>query len=149
MRHTDEHTIRNDAAWSFETARFFVAFYAEEEEIEPEDSFEFPDDIEFARSGNDGAWFAARVSVYLKDENPYAWTEIGADHLGACSYNSVREFYTAWRTDPDESRNTLAMKDKGITICHYFPDMVRTAIGEARKELARMADISATMRSEA
>lgn len=149
MRMTDERTIRHNAAWSFETARFFVGFYAEEEDMDPKDSFEFPDDIEFASSGNDGAWFAARVSVWLKSENPYDWQELGADHLGGCSYNSVEEFYTAWRTSADEFRNTLANKDAHRVICHYFPDMVRTAIKEARTALAHMADVSATMRAEA
>lgn len=144
-----EHTIRNDAAWSYETARFFIGFYAEEEDTSPEKAMEFDDQIEFAKSGDPGAWFYARVSVYLKDENPYDWTELGRDGLGGCSYNSVEEFYTAWRTSPDEYRNTLANKDKKIVICHYFPDMVRTAIMQARKELAHMADISAIMRAEA
>jgi hypothetical protein len=149
MRLNTEDAIRDNAAWSYETERFFVGFYAEDEDIDPEDSFEFPEDIEFARSGNDGAWFCARVSVWLKSDSPYDWQEMGADYLGGCSYHSVKEFYTAWRTDPDDSRNTLAMKDKGITICHYFPDMVRTAIAEARTALARMADIAATMRAGA
>ncbi len=147
MKH--ENDIRWDAAWSFETARFFVAFYAEPEEMDPADSFEFDEDIEFARSGQDGAWFAARVTVYLKSDDAYSWVALGSDYLGGCSYKSVRDFYTAWRTDPDEYRNTLANKGKRISICHYFPDMVRTAIAEARRELARMGDIAATMREAA
>lgn len=143
-----EQDIRDNAEWSFETARFFIGFYAEEEDLNPEDSFEFEEDIAFAKSGNSGAWFAARVTVYLKSDDDYdPWKELGSDYLGGCSYNSVEEFYTNWRTDPDESRNTLANKDKNICICHYFPDMVRTAIDTARIEISRMRDIASTMRT--
>ena len=141
-----ERKIRENAQWSFETARFFVGFYAEPEEMDPADSFTFDEDIEAVRNG-DVEWFAAAIRVYLKDEDRCTWQEIGSDYLGGCAYKTVREFYTNWRTDPDEFRNTLANKDKGVLIGHYFPDMVRTAIDDAREHLRRMGDIATTMRT--
>jgi len=138
---TREWDIRNNAAWSFETERFFVGFYAEDEELDPADSFDFQEDIDAVHYG-EVEWFCAHVGVFLKSDNACDWREIGSDYLGACAYRTVREFYTNWRTDPDESRNTLANKDKGISICHYFPDMVRSAIREARLELKRMGAVA-------
>lgn len=146
-RMTYERAIRDSAEWSFETARFFVGFYADAEDMDPADSFGRDDDIEFAREDIAGHWFSAAVRVFLKSDSPYDWKEVGADHLGGCSYNSIEEFYTSHRNPDPANRNTLANKDKGIVICHYFPDMVRIAIAEARKELARMHEVASTMRA--
>lgn len=145
-RMTYERDIRGDAAWSFETERFFIGFYAEPEDIDPEDSFDRADDIEFARQDVAGHWFCAVVRVFLKGESAYDWEEVGSDHLGGCSYNSVEEFYTSHRSPDPANRNTLANKDKNIVICHYFPDMVRCAVSDARQQLRRMGDIAATIR---
>jgi hypothetical protein len=92
-------------------------------------------------------WFCAAVRVFLKDEMSIRWREVGADHLGGCAYERVSDFYTAWRTDPDEFRNTLANRDRGVSFCHYFPDMVRAAIAEARETLARDASVAGSLRS--
>jgi len=110
---------RDDAAWSFETANFFIGFYAEPEEMDPADSFEFEEDIEAVRSGR-VEWFAAIVRVYAKlgSDDPRDWREIAADYLGGCVYNSVREFFTAHR------------QYRGGD---YFTDMVRGACGQARE----------------
>jgi hypothetical protein len=126
-RRTYERDIRNNAAWSFETARFFVGFYAEDEYSDPADSFCDQEDIDMVRNG-DVEWFTARVSVYLKaDERPYdPWTELGADYLGGCAYKNVSDFYK---------------ERKG-----YFSDMVWGAVTEARKKLRRMGEIAGTMR---
>lgn len=133
--------IRNDAAWSFETARFFVGFYAQPEELDPADSFQFQDDIDAVRSG-DVEWFSALVRVYVKEgEHESDWLEVGADVLGGCAYKTVREFYTSHR-DPDPmNRNCSIMRaarGANVVICHYFPDMVRAAVAEARKALCAM-----------
>jgi hypothetical protein len=50
--------------WRFDTARYTVAFWAQEEDTPPEDSFSFAKDIEFARSGNPAHWFCAFVGVF-------------------------------------------------------------------------------------
>jgi hypothetical protein len=128
---------RDDAAWSFETANFFIGFYAEPEEMSPAETFQFAEDIEAVRSGR-VEWFAAIVRVYAKlgSDDPRDWREIGADYLGGCAYNSVREFFTSHRDPDPANRNTLATKARGVCICHYFPGMVTAAVEEARKASA-------------
>jgi hypothetical protein len=133
-------TIRDQALWSFETARFFVGFYAEPEEMDPADSFQFDDDIEAVRSGS-VEWFSASVRVYLKgDDDNWCtdWTLVGRDDLGGCAYSSVREFYTSHR-DPDPmNRNCSTMRavrGENVVICHYFPGMVAEAISDARRTI--------------
>jgi hypothetical protein len=130
-----------DAVWSFQTREFFVGFYAEPEEMGPEDSFEFQEDIDAVNNG-EVEWFSAAVRVYFKNgsEHEYNWIEIGSDHLGGCAYRTIREFYTAHR-DPDPlNRNSSIMhaaKGDNVVICHYFPDMVRLAVKDARKQVRR------------
>lgn len=134
----------NDAAWSFEIAQFFVGFYAEPEDMDPADSFQFEDDIEAVRSGA-VEWFSAAVRVFIKrdSEEPTDWQEVGRDHLGGCAYNSIREFYTSHR-DPDPmNRNCSVMRQaRGpINICHYFPGMVSEAITDAHNTLSRIPKV--------
>ena len=115
--------------WSFETARFKVAFEVAPEDMNPRDSFEFPEDIAFARKGG-AHWFQAKVTVYTKDGD-----EIASNYLGGCSYNSFKEFYTSHRDTDTMNRNCSIMRAKNgdnVCICHYFPDMVKVAISEAR-----------------
>ena len=130
--------------WSFATERFAVTFHALQENMDPSDSFEFDDDIAFARQGG-AAWFCAAVIV----TDTMTGETLGSDYLGGCSYRSFREFYSAHWRDPAEGRNTLAMKARNTAVCHYFPDMVRTAIGEARITLRNQATRAARMRCEA
>ncbi len=121
------HKIVDNAAWSFETAQFFTGFYAEPEDLDPADSFQFEEDIEAVRSGS-VEWFCAAVRVYFKNssDNPHEWLEVGADYLGGCAYNSVREFYTAHRAHKSGD---------------YFTDMIREALGAARTTLAGMTAV--------
>jgi hypothetical protein len=132
------------ALWSFETARYTVAFFALDEDILPSDSFEFQRDIDFASTGDPAHWFCAAVGVY--DEHGDL---IGHDYLGGCSYNSFREFYSAhrwqysrrqgkWITDP-KSRAWKACEarrprrpDGSRADGHCFPSMVRAAIRKAK-----------------
>lgn len=141
-----EYTYNAD--WRFDTANFSVIFYADEEDMMPEDCFQFPEDIAFARSGNDGAWFCAVVAIYGPDEQLLAY-----DTLGGCSYGSVREFYSShrwqysrrqrrWITDP-KSRAWKACEarrprrsDGSRADGGYFTDMVRTAVREAKQKIA-------------
>jgi hypothetical protein len=108
--------------WRFDTDNFSVIFYADDEDMAPED---------------DGTWFCAVVAVYGPDEKLLAY-----DTLGGCSYDSVREFYTSHRDRDPMNRNCSIMRaahGQNVSICHYFPDMVRTAVREAKHkiELAR------------
>lgn len=132
--------MRNfETVWEFKTARFTVALEIEPEDMDPADSFEREDDIEAVRSGA-VEWFQARVAVYLDGKL------IGADSLGGCAYNTVREFYESHRDPNPQNRNCSIMRaTRGeITICHYFPDMVSIAIGEARKALENIPRLRET-----
>jgi hypothetical protein len=131
----DTDLDRAGALWQFHTERYSVAFFAEEEDIDPADSFEFDDDIAFAREDDPAHWFCAVVVVYGPDGK-----QIGSDVLGGCSYNSFREFYSSHRDRDPANRNTLAMKASNRAICHYFPDMVRQAISDARATLGMDRD---------
>jgi hypothetical protein len=111
--------MRGETVWLFKTARFTVALEIQPEDMDPADSFEFPEDIEAVRNG-EVEWFCAIVAVYL-DGNRIAW-----DSLGGCAYKTVREFYQAhW-------------KHREGT---YFTDMVGEAIGHARKALHDMPEM--------
>lgn len=99
-----------ETVWEFKTARFRVALEISPEDLDPADSFEFQDDIDAVRNGN-VEWFQAKVAVYFEGK------EIAADYLGACAYNTVREFY--------ESHRKHKQGD-------YFTDMVHEAVRQAR-----------------
>ena len=137
-------TRDSDTVWSFETARFRVALEISPEEMDPADSFEFDDDIEAVRSGA-VEWFCATVTVYFIDRENDDLREIGFDTLGGCAYKTVREFYTSHRDKDPMNRNCSLMRaahakeheGRAVVICHYFPDMVRQAIHDARRHLAR------------
>ena len=130
--------MRNfEKVWEFNTARFRIALEIEPEYMDPADSFQFEEDIDAVRNG-EVEWFCACVSVYLDDKR-IAW-----DYLGGCAYKTIREFYESHRDTNPLNRNCTIMRrawngandpDAKISICHYFPSMVRSAIAEARKEL--------------
>lgn len=143
---------RHGIMWRFDTARYTVAFWAEEEDLAPEDRFRDERDIEYARSGDPAHWFCAFVGVF--DEDGVC---LGHDCLGGCSYGSFREFFSAhrwqysrrqgkWITDP-RSRAWKACEacrprreDGSRADGHCFPGMVREAISEARLTLGMNRD---------
>ena len=66
---------------------------------------------------------------------------IGEDSLHGSIYADPMEFFTDHRSADPMNRNCTIMRaawrgegnpDAKVSICHYFPDMVRTAISEAR-----------------
>ena len=135
--------MHRETVWQFETKRFRVALEIEPEDMDPADSFLFQEDIDAVRNG-DVEWFCASVSVYLDDVR-IAW-----DSLGGCAYRTIEEFYTSHRDLDPMNRNCTIMRrawkggndpDAPISICHYFPSMVKEAIGEARKVICTMPDV--------
>jgi hypothetical protein len=91
-KHIDpDCTYIDNALWEFRTARYTVALFAEEEDLNPRRDGCFSDerDIEFASNGDPAHWFCAIVAIY--DQNG---DKIAEDVLGGCSYNSFREFYS-------------------------------------------------------
>lgn len=123
--------------WKFETARFCVTLSFEPEEMDPADSFEFQEDIDAIRNG-DVLWFCAVLRVFC------GGNEVARDVLGGCAYRSIDEFIAAHR-DPDPmNRNSSIMRasrgDRTV-ISHYFPDMVRQAVADARRTVCNMPQL--------
>lgn len=83
--------------------------------------------------------FDAQAAVFLNG------AKIAEDWLGGCIYESTADFVEGHR-DPDPmNRNSSIMRaERGdnVAICHYFPDMVRTAVKQAR-EWIDQADLAA------
>ncbi len=111
-------TAHWETVWTFDTPNFRVALEVTPEDMDPADSFQFPEDIEAVRSGA-VEWFCARVVVY-QGEDEDNLTEIASDVLGGCAYKSVREFYTSHRVHRSAD---------------YFTDMISVAVLAARHKL--------------
>lgn len=130
----------SDVIWEFHTARFAVKLHILPEHDDPAGHFASGDDeadAETVRKIEDGtyAWFCAKVGVYLDGR------EVGSDYLGACCYESTQEFATSHRDADPMNRNCSLMraaKGGNVAICHYFPDMVRQAIADARRALGNV-----------
>ncbi len=137
----DEMESRFGSVWRFETPRYTVAMWAEEEDLDPADSFSDERDVKFARKGG-SHWFCAFVGVFKSDDRGDAEL-VGYDVLGGCSYNSYREFVSGHRQGGPENRNCAATKARGVVICHYFPDMVLEALSEARAHEIRLQHVAA------
>ena len=99
--------------WRFETARVAVTLDCADES-DPDTSWADADTLEKLADGiYVNVCFRVRV---LLDGN-----ELGANYIGNSVYENVRDF----------AREHYGCRSKG----HYFPDMVRQAISEARKRL--------------
>lgn len=130
------YEILHNALWTFETPRFCIALFAEEEDIPPEDSFGYQEDIDAVRN-REVEYFCAHVGVFLKNEDE-PWEEIGRDYLGCCAYKTFKEFYTSHRDTNPMNRNCSIMRaahGANVSICHYFPGMVYQALDDARSTL--------------
>lgn len=132
------------ALWQFHTAKYSVAFFAEEEDLDPRDSFCEEDHIEYAMSGDPAHWFLAVVAVYDQ-----TGTRVGMQTLGGCSYSSFSEFYAGhrWQYSHCDGKHITDPKSAAWKACEtrrprredgsradgtMFLDMVRDALSEAR-----------------
>lgn len=119
--------------YSFQIGSILVRAYVQSEDMSPRGSFEDTETIEEIENGSID-WFCVTVEV-LKNSHV-----IGSDHLGGCAYKNASEFFTSHR-DPDPmNRNCSIMRaarGDNVSICHYFPDMVKQAIADARHTLER------------
>lgn len=127
--------------YRFKTDRFAVIATATECDYEP-DWLDGEDQRDLIRKINCGdlIWFNAEVAVYLDGR------KVAADTLGGCCYESLDEFTSSHRDSDPMNRNCSIMRAaRGDDVCigHYFPDMVRIAIAEARKALANTPRIRA------
>lgn len=126
MNHNSWETV-----WSFATDKFTVKL-----QLSPEDGYQYDGDDpdgETQAKIDSGEYIAFESRVVVMANGKV----IGSDYLGGSVYDAseVDQFWTSHRTSSAEYRNTLAQKAKNICICHYFPDMVRIAIADARKTL--------------
>lgn len=130
--------------WQFNTRNFRVELSAE---IEQDPDLSWDDDGECTAKLESGEWtnYCFAVRVY----GPHG-EELGADYLGNSIYADPMEFATDHRSADPMNRNCTIMRaawrgegnpDAKVSICHYFPDMVRTAIAEARKAMADLQGV--------
>lgn len=126
-----------ETVWSFETENFRVELEIEPCQIDPRDCFEFAEDIEAVHSGAVD-FFDASVNVFMTVGEAEAL--IGSDHLGACSYETVADFFEGHRDSDPMNRNCSVLRTArgNVSICHYFPDMVREAVAAARASIANV-----------
>ena len=143
--------------WEFETENFRVTCSAEDEDMPPEDVFQFQDDIDAVRNGRVD-YFMAVVEIECKNTGH----TIGRDTLGACTEKSASDFVAGHRDADPMNRNCSIMRGEicrechgigetfpcvtckhckgyetrhNVVICHYFPSMVSQAIADARATL--------------
>ena len=134
--------VNSETVWEFSTKRFCVHL-----EITPDYGYSYDGNDEGGETQarlDNGEYVAFDSRVVVKLDG----REIGSGSLGGSIYetNNVRQFWTAHRSADPMNRNCSIMrKSRGdnIVICHYFPDMVRTAIDKARKYLANSPHVRA------
>jgi hypothetical protein len=127
--------------WSFKTEKLEVIL-----KLDRDHGYKYDGDDEDGQTQRDLdsgklVAFNSHVIVLLDGE------EIGSDSLYGSVYENgnASKFWTAHR-DPDHmNRNcSLLRAERGnVIICHYFPDMVRTATQMARDYLRKMPRVRA------
>ena len=133
-----------ETVWTFRTARFAIEFAIAYDHGYQYDGDDQDGETQANLDAGEYVAFDSRVSVLLDG------VEIGSDSLGGSVYaaDEVDEFWTAHR-DPDAmNRNCSIMRAAHpagpmVSICHYFPDMVRQAIAEARQHVANVPHMRA------
>jgi len=129
-------------AWEFCTSRFRVALH-----VTFDHGYRYDGDDENGETQaklDAGEYVAFDSSVIVELDG----IEIASDSLGGSVYaaGAVSEFWTAHRDGDAMNRNCSVMRAArggNVCICHYFPEMVRAAIGEARRSLAALPTLRA------
>lgn len=131
-----------ETVWTFRTERFAVSLM-----IIPDHAYRYDGDDEDGETqakldSGEYVAFDSVVTVTLDGQ------EVATDSLGGSVYGAdeVAEFWTAHRDRDPMNRNCSAYRNAmraktGHECCisnHYFPDMVRQAIAEARQTIARL-----------
>lgn len=127
--------------WTFKAGRFLVSL-----ELERNFNYRYDGEDEdgATQAALDSGEFVAFDSTVIVE---FEGEEIGRDSL-CCSVYSASDFaafFTDHRDIDAMNRNCSAMRaarGDNAVICHYFPDMVRQAIAEARDTIrARKAEL--------
>jgi hypothetical protein len=132
--------MRSGTKWQFRTKRFRVVLTLERDHGYQYDGDDEDGETQAKLDSGEFVAFDSRVVVELDGE------EIAADSLGGSVYEDGREseFWTAHRDADPMNRNSSIMRaarGHNCVICHYFPDMVRTAIAEAREHIRSQASL--------
>ena len=122
----DYSTIRE-----FKTRNFTVRMTAEEE-CDLDLSWDDDGSVRAGLESGRFVAFCAKCAVYFKGN------EVATDYLGNCIYESPRAFMDHVGIK-HYSPNPGTIPEGGCG--SYFPDMIRTAIAEARKEIASMKGV--------
>jgi hypothetical protein len=120
--------------WKFETARFSVALQIMESEGYQYDGDDEDGETQSLLDSGSLVAFDSVVTVSLDG------VEIASDHLGGSVYyaDRISEFWTDHRSPDPMNRNCEAFRARygqNAVVCHYFPDMVREAVRQARATL--------------
>jgi hypothetical protein len=121
-----------ETAWSFETAQLRVELVVSESQ-----SYEVTEEL---KANPSLTAFDTVVRVIHKASG----IELGADSLCESIYEDPREFWEAHRDPDPQARNCEAYRaahGANACVCHYFPQMVRSACLEARKRLLALGSI--------
>ena len=135
---------KGEQMWSFETARFRVVARIQDDFGYQYDGDDEDGETQRALDNGEMAAFDTSVVVYLDG------MEVGRDDLYGSVYRckDVAKFFEDHRSADPMNRNCSIYRDAMMvktgypsSICHYFPDMVRHAICEARKTLETMQSV--------
>jgi hypothetical protein len=126
--------------WTFHTAKLTVTL-----ETERVHGYQYDGDDEDGQTqamldSGEYVAFDSRVTVSLTSDPDII---LGEDHLGSSVYcrDTMSDFWKGHRDPDPKNRNCsigTAARGYPAVICHYFPEMVRIAISEARKALPRV-----------
>jgi hypothetical protein len=120
--------------WTFKTKRFRVSLDLQRDHSYRYDGEDENGETQAALNSGEFVAFDSKVTVEFDGE------EIAADYLGGSVYgaDNVANFYTEHRSADPLNRNCTIMRAANggnCSIGHYFPDLVRQAIGEAREAM--------------
>ncbi len=119
---------------TFETANFKVSIDAE---YDYDTDLSFDDTGEVQRKLENGEFLAFQVAVTVTHK-PTS-TELGADYLGGCIYESIEAFMD--HRECGKANREYERKGERGRCGSYFADMIHEAIKEARKEVAKLKGI--------
>lgn len=121
----------------FETANFVIRAT-----IQPDEDIDmsWDEDGETREKLNSGEYQAFATIVTVAHNG----LVLGESSLWGSIYTKPEDFFTGHRNANPMNRNCSAMRavhGGNVTICHYFPDMVSEAVGQARKAIATMPKV--------
>jgi len=125
-----------ETVWSFKTARFEARLVIEETHGYRYDGDDADGEVQEKLDSGEYVAFESAVLIFL-DGEMIAWDSLYGSVYAAGTMN---EFWTMHRSPNPMHRNCSIRRAKEHSLIgHYFPDMVRTAIAEARRYVAGMS----------